>query len=451
MKTKTSLTMNSMKRSPLRRALFLIPVVLGCFALLPTARGVCQDACLTNDNTVQGDDALLNLTTGTDNTALGFNALLSDTTGNGNTAVGSQALVSNTSGIGNLAIGTQTLFSNTTADSNVAIGGSTMYNNASGNNNTAVGAAALFSNQGGSQNVAIGYSAAFYNETGVNNTAVGASALFNNISGSNNCIFGYWAFLEGQTGSNNTAVGMNALLSTFGDNNVAIGYNAGLDVQGGDNNIFIGASAGHDVVGSGSNNIEIGTVGNGTDNGQIRIGKKGVQTVVHIAGIAGSTVASGVAVITDNLGHLGTVTSSARFKENIQPMDKASEAILSLKPVTFRYKKDLDPEAIPQFGLVAEQVERVNPALVAYDNQGKPYSVRYEAVNAMLLNEFLKAHRKIEEQECRAQQQDSTLAELRSQVQTLTAALKEQTERIQKVSAQLELSRPTPKTVMRDH
>jgi hypothetical protein len=142
--------------------------------------------------------------------------------------------------------------------------------------------------------------------------------------------------------------------------------------------------------------------------------------------------------------------SSQRFKQNIEPMGDASDRMLALRPVTFRYKKDLDPEGIPQFGLVAEEVEKVDPNLVARDEQGKPYSVRYEAVNAMLLNEFLKAHRKIEEQERRAQQQEGTVAELRSQVQALTTALKKQAAQIQKVSAQLELSKSVPQVVIRN-
>src|SRR5204863_2344658 len=129
----------------------------------------------------------------------------------------------------------------------------------------------------------------------------------------------------------------------------------------------------------------------------------------YIAAISGATVPTGVAVIIDTTGHLGTTTSSARYKEAIKPMDKASEAILALKPVTFRYKHDLDPDGVPQFGLVAEQVEKVNPDLVARDEQGKPYTVRYDAVNAMLLNEFLKEHRKVEEQQ-------ATIGELKSAV-----------------------------------
>jgi uncharacterized coiled-coil protein SlyX len=189
--------------------------------------------------------------------------------------------------------------------------------------------------------------------------------------------------------------------------------------------------------------------------GNIRIGDATLQNQTYIAGISGVTIGNGVAVMINSDGQLGTLTSSARFKEAINPMDKASEAILALKPVTFRYKHDLDPAGIPQFGLVAEEVEKVNPDLVARDEQGKPYTVRYEAVNAMLLNEFLKEHRKVEEQDQRIQKQQATITELKcaatkqeanaahlqKQIAALTAGL-------QKVSAQLEVSKSEPQTVL---
>jgi hypothetical protein len=198
------------------------------------------------------------------------------------------------------------------------------------------------------------------------------------------------------------------------------------------------------MVQGGSHNIEIAHHGTPGDIETIRIGTKKNQKNTYIAGITGVTVAGGVDVIVDASGHLGTVTSSARFKDNVRPMDKASEAILALQPVTFRYKHDLDPEGIPQFGLVAEQVEKVNPDLVARDEQGKPYTVRYEAVNAMLLNEFLKEHRKGEEQQ-------ATITQLKKDFQAtvaqLTTRLDEQAAQIQKVSAQLEATRPAPQMV----
>src|SRR4029077_7796813 len=167
---------------------------------------------------------------------------------------------------------------------------------------------------------------------------------------------------------------------------------------------------------------------------KIRIGKVGTQTGTFIAGIHGVTVASAVGVVVDVNGHLGTVTSSARFKGAIKPMDKASEAILALKPVTFRYKHELDPEGIPQFGLVAEQVEKVNPDLVARDAQGKPYTVRYEAVNAMLLNEFLKEYRTVQESKSTAAKHEAIAAQQQAEIQALTASLKEQAALIQKVT-----------------
>ncbi len=179
-----------------------------------------------------------------------------------------------------------------------------------------------------------------------------------------------------------------------------------------------------------------------------------MKVAFHLA-----TVPNGVGVIIDTDCHLGTIVSSERFKDSIKPMDKASEAILGLKPVTFRYKHELDPAGIPQFGLVAEQVEKVNPALVARDEQGRPYTVRYEAVNAMLLNEFLKEDRKVEEQEAMitelksmvAQQQKesrSTAAQQQNEIKALAATVKEQAAQIQKVSAEVEASRRAQQTVV---
>src|SRR5262249_11120669 len=199
---------------------------------------------------------------------------------------------------------------------------------------------------------------------------------------------------------------------------------------------------------TGRNNIDIGNAGVADESNTIRIGTVGTQTATYIAGISGATVPGGVGVIIDSSGHLGTTTSSERYKENIQPMDKASEAILSLKPVTFRYKHELDPNGIPQFGLVAEEVEKVNPDLVARDEQGKPYMVRYEAVNAMLLNEFLKEHRIVQEREAIIAQlraavakQEASEAQQQKQIEALTAA-------VQTVSAQIELSKAAPRTVL---
>jgi hypothetical protein len=204
-------------------------------------------------------------------------------------------------------------------------------------------------------------------------------------------------------------------------------------------NIAVGYFAGQNVT-TGANNIEIGN--------------QAAQRKTFIAGISGATVSDGAAVMINSKGQLGVTTSSALYKEAIEPMKEASEAILSLEPVTFHYKKELDPDGIPQFGLVAEEVEKVNPDLVARDAQGKVYTVRYEAVNAMLLNEFLKEHRKVEEQAHRGREQEATIAQLKSAIaqqhkdfQSLKAALKEQAAQLQKVSDQLKLSSTAPRVV----
>ena len=240
--------------------------------------------------------------------------------------------------------------------------------------------------------------------------------------------------------SGNTAVGDNALLNlTTGSHNTAIGFDALINNITGSGNIALGVSAGISVT-TGKDNIYIGNKGAVGKSNTIHIGTNGTHKATFIAGISEATVASGAGVIVDTNGHLGTIQSSARFKEAIKPMDKASEAILALQPVTFRYKQELDPEGVPQFGLVAEQVEKVNPALVARDDQGKPYTVRYEAVNAMLLNEFLKEHRRVEELEASAAEQQKEIKKLASQ-------LKAQAWQIQKVSAPLKVTKPAPQMV----
>src|SRR5439155_16342906 len=266
-------------------------------------------------------------------------------------------------------------------------------------------------------NTFLGDDALVNNTTGLYNTANGDWALDNNTTGNSNTATGQYALTYNTTGYENTATGYGALFSnTTGYENTAIGLNALFNNTTGQNNVALDLGAGGHLT-TGSNNIDIGNLGGASDSRKIRIGTLGTHNATFIAGISGATVPTGVAVIVDASGHLGTTTSSARFKDGIKPMEKASEAILALKPVTFRYKYDLDPEGIPQLGLVAEEVEKVNPDLVARDDQGKPYTVRYEAVNAMLLNEFLKEHREVQE--------------LKKQIEALTAGL-------QKVSAQLE-------------
>jgi uncharacterized coiled-coil protein SlyX len=258
---------------------------------------------------------------------------------------------------------------------------------------------------------------------GTFNVASGYQALFSNTIGNRNTAIGTNALLSNATGLRNTANGAGALNhNTSGSSNIALGDSAGVNLT------------------TGSNNIDIGASGVTGDANTIRIGKVGTQNATFIAGIRAMTVPSGVGVIVGSNGQLGTVTSSARFKEAIKPMDKASEAILSLQPVTFRYKPELDPDAILQFGLIAEEVEKVDPALVVRDENGKVSTVRYEAVNAMLLNEFLKEHRNVAEQQSTIAQLKTTVAQQQKQIEALTAT-------VQKVSDQVALSKPAPQLV----
>jgi hypothetical protein len=385
---------------------------LTCVAFSPQAQAVCQEGCdLSTANTFLGDDALISNTTGGFNTAIGLGTLFSNTTGHHNTAIGASALSFNTTGIGNTAVGGEALRANT-----------------SGFFNTASGFEALAGNSTGFFNTANGNDALFLNTTGSENTATGSSALDNNSTGSQNTATGRFALGFNTTGSENTSTGFNALVNnTTGNHNIALGFRAGGDLTTGDNN------------------IDIGNPGVAGESNAIRIGKQGIHEATFIAGISGVTVAGGVTVIINGNGRLGTIVSSERFKDAIKPMDKASQAILALKPVTFRYKKELDPDGIPQFGLVAEEVEKVNPDLVARDEQGKPYTVRYEAVNAMLLNEFLKEHRKVTEQE-------ATITQLKAELQATATRQQKQIDALtagfQKVSAQLEVSRAAPQTVL---
>ena len=327
-----------------------------------------------NGNTALGTDSLYSLTDGSLNTALAESALHDNTGGTSNTAVGNNALYKNILGGGNTAVGTWTLHETTSGNWNTALGDFALVNN-TGSGNTATGHESLEDNTTGFGNTADGINALTFNTTGSYNTAVGSNALAFNTSG-----------------SENTAVGDAALnLNTSGSGNIALGKVAGAKLT------------------TGSNNIDIGNQGKAGESSTMRIGTKNTQKNTYIAGISGVTVAGGVGVIVDANGHLGTVTSSKRYKEA-----EASEAILALQPVSFRYKKELDPQGIPQFGLVAEDVAKVDPDLVARDEEGQPYTVRYEAVNAMLLNEFLKEHRKVEELSATVGELKSELARMKS-------------------------------------
>jgi hypothetical protein len=339
------------------------------------------------------------------------------------TAAGDHALQALTLGLGNTALGTFSLFTVTTGNFNTAVGAGSLDLNTA-DSNTATGAAALLFNTTGTANTATGTTALEFNETGSNNTAVGAFALFSNTTGTVNVAMGWNALPRNDDGSGNVAIGEESLVNNVsGGVNTVVGAMAGANILAGSNNVYIGWAVDANGPFDESDTIRIGRPPNAT------------SPALHcfIGGIAAGGATANVQVDATT-GELLQVVSSARYKENIKPMDQASEAIFALKPVTFRYKKKLDAKGIPQFGLIAEEVAKVNPDLVILDREGRPDSVRYEGVNAMLLNEFLKQHKKTEK--------------LEATVASLIATVKEQAAQIQKVSTQLELSKAAPQTVL---
>jgi hypothetical protein len=433
-------------------AAVLSALLLGCLALGPNARAALPpplpDGGYPGNNTAEGSQALFNLTTGINNTAVGASALFHDTTGGYNVGIGSQALFTNTIGQFNMAIGTQALYKNT-ASANMAVGFRVLYNNTTGNNLTGIGTGALFLNTTGSENTAIGSGALNQNTTGGDNTAVGRQALLHNTDGSENNAIGAFALSANVSGNFNNAHGRNALLKSTGDQNNAMGDDALFANTTGSFNTAIGDDALDNNV-TGNSNVAIGDeagTGLGNDvNNCIAIGVPGagsfatLDNTCFIGSIFDEPVSDAgtqEAVFVDQFNVVGIMSSSRRFKHDIQPMDKTSEAILALKPVTFKYNSD--SKGRTQYGLVAEEVAKVNPNLVVQKN-GEISTVRYEQVNVMLLNEFLKEHKKV-------QSLKVTLAQQQKGMEVLTAQLKEQAAQIQKVSAQLELNKRAPRTV----
>jgi hypothetical protein len=408
----------------------LIVLSLVCVALLSKAQAVvpAPDGGYPGGNTAEGGNALFSLTTGGFNTAVGFLSLRSDTFGGFNTAIGAGALLANIADE-NTATGAGALLSTTTGSQNTADGALALLHNTTGFANTALGVRALLNNTEADSNTAVGTDALESNTTGDGNTAVGSVALLSNI-GSHNTAVGNFALNSNTTAGDNTAIGFDALSgNTTGTGNTAVGSGALANDTTGSNNTVIGNNAGTSIT-QAVNTICIGANFSGEN----------ANNSCYINNIFNSTTFNGIGVLVNSNGRLGTTTSSARYKDEIRPMGKASDALFSLKPVTFRYKKKIDPVGTSQFGLVAEDVEKVNPDLIARDKEGKPYSVRYDQVNAMLLNEFLKEHRKVEEltKDFRA-----TIARQQKQIEALTTGLR-------KVSAQLELSKSAPQTVLND-
>ena len=379
------------KVTPLR----LIVFAFGCLALLPNAQAVSPppDGGYPGGNAAEGQNALLSLTSGTFNMAVGLYSLLSLTDASFNTAIGAGSLLANT------------------GDSNTATGAGALLSNTTGRGNSANGSFALFSNTTGFENTATGDDALLNNTTGSDNTANGFFALLNNVDGSGNTAVGAAALRANTTGSDNTALGRGALRNnTTGSTNIAIGREAGTNQTSGSNNIYIGAFLGG--FGGEVNQTYIGNINTTSVNG----GDADFVTVNLTTGL------------------LGHASSSRRCKEDIKAMDSASEALYQLKPVTYRYKREIDHNQSLDYGLIAEEVADIDPNLIVRNKDGAIESVRYNAVNAMLLNEFLKEHKKTEK--------------LEATVASLIAIVKEQAEQIQKVSAQLEASKPSLQVVL---
>ena len=396
-------------------------LALLCVAFSPQTRAACgsPDPGCAGGNLAEGAGALLSLTTGTYNTAIGYlslrrnteggfntgvgsGALLSNNSGR-NTATGAAALLSNTTGPANTANGALALLSNTEGGYNTAVGDRALQVHTAGDRNTAIGASALLNDITGSQNTAIGAAALLSNATGFANTAIGDSALALNAASFNTAI-GFQALSSNTTGDDNMAAGTYALANnTTGDGNTALGDGAGVHVTTANNVICIGLGVGENV----GDSCYIGNIWNQSGGSQ--------------------------AVYVNSEGKLGYQVSSRRFKDEIKTIAEASEAIYGLRPVSFRYKPEIEPTRLLGFGLIAEEVEKVSPDLVIHAKNGKSNSVRYDAVNAMLLNEFLKEHK--------------TVQELKKEIAALQKTVREQNSKIQKVSDQLELNNPSPQLV----
>jgi hypothetical protein len=414
----------------MQTSLGFVPLVILFLKLSPSALAIDPppDGGYPGGNTAEGQNALLSLTSGMYNTAVGFDSLVLNAAGNFNTGVGAGALLTNVGdpttgdGVENTAIGAGALLSNSAGSRNTAIGAFALFNNiggdgADGSLNTAVGDSALLNNTTGGSNIAIGHDALHSNTEGFNNVADGNVALYSNTTGHQNTAVGLFALAFNVTGHNNTALGLQAGYQITGDGNVCIGQ--GVEGETGvDDATYI-------------RNV----------NTLVQNFSAGVNDYVTVR-------------LTDGrLGHTAVV-SSQRYKQDIKPLAAASDALYALRPVSFRLKKEYDEAQSLGFGLIAEEVDKVNADLVYRNNKGQVESVRYEMVNAMLLNEFLKEHeallaeqrkgkeqdRKIEGQDRKIQEQETTIAQLREDVERVLVRLKEHDSEIQRVSDQVRIN-----------
>ncbi|HEX9304264.1 MAG TPA: tail fiber domain-containing protein [Thermoanaerobaculia bacterium] len=343
---------------------------------------------------VSGTDVILDVNgyyapagVGTNNTFLGLNAGNFTMTGTNNTGIGHNALFSNTTGDNNTANGVFALAANTMGSNNTAVGVVALWDNTTGMNNTAIGVSALVSNTAGNYSTAIGSAALVRNTMGDSNTATGGLALFNNI-----------------TGSFNTAVGRSALENSMGNGDIGLGDHAGFNIT------------------TGNNNICIGNGGVADESNTIRVGTAGTHTATFVAGINGTGV-TGVPVLVSSSGQLGVASSSRYVKEDIRTIAEESDGLMRLRPVAFKYKPQIDSTGLAQYGLIAEEVADVYPDLVTYYRDGRPETVRYHLVNALLLNEVQKQHRTAEAQEITIDQQKAEIEELKARLSSLEARL----------------------------
>jgi hypothetical protein len=377
-----------------------------------------------SNNSAFGAGALYNdgyavMQPGSNNTAVGVHALYANTSGNCNSALGLNALANNI-GSNNTASGASAMQGNysyragpTSGNNNTATGVSALRYDLTGSYNSAYGAAALASNSGGSFNTAIGVSAMYGyqgasafeqsgGELGSYNTAIGFQALFNYSGAADNTAVGTSALYTNINGNLNTAVGYGTLFHSTGDYNVAIGYEAGYTLT------------------RGSNNIYIVHPGEPVESGITRIGTPGTQTAVYIAGIENAKI-TGSAVYVTSSGQLGVLASSERYKTDITPIGTGTEKLQQLRPVSFHLKTD--PKGAVQYGLIAEEVDKVYPELVIRDDKGKIQGVRYDELGPMLLNEMQKQRQKLAAQDQRAASQDEKISQLQEQLTEMHAAL----------------------------
>ena len=377
---------------------------VGAFSLFSNLSG--------NANTATGNKSLYTNTTGIGNTANGLQSLYSNVAGNNNASFGFQSLYSNNAGSFNTANGAQALFSNTSGSYNTASGSLSLYANASGIFNTGNGFQSLFSDSTGNFNTSAGAQALFSLKTGNNNTGNGVQALYSDSSGNANTSAGYQSSYFNKTGNNNAAIGNQALFTNItGDQNTAIGSNALMNVTG-LNNIGLGYNSGVNLT-NGNNNIAIGNAGVSGESNSIRIGNL-TTSKTFVAGVFGSlTAASGIPVFVDANGQFGTVSSSARYKQDINDMGKISEDIYKLRPVTFKYRQLVSKgDHSLQYGLIAEEVEKINPLLVAHNIDGSIFTVKYQLLTPLMLNEIIKQRTIIEKQQLLFNKQSNQIEQL---------------------------------------